>query len=148
MENVIVLEDIVSGDGTRIIHLMSNFELTLDDLKIYVAPIDAHVEIKKEIGVYHLRASWPMRGPLEVCCAGWPVPMIFVVWNLAGCESVTTAIRSAAQHYQDIFGERPGYAYMRTMPKGREPGVEVDDLMLFDAEWMVSKCVAVGWQCK
>ena len=49
----------------------------------------------------------------------------------------------AANKYEDVFGERSQYAFVHKMPRGVENGAEVGDLMLFEAEWMVRKCVAV-----
>jgi len=146
-DEVIELENVVSDVGISTVHLMSNFELTVDAIKKYHAPVDAKVEITKEIGVYHLRAEWMLRGPIQINAEGWPVPKIFVVWNLTGCESVTAAIYDAAKHYEDLYGERPDYAYMRQVPRSVDAscGVEVSDLILFEADWMVRKCVAVGW---
>jgi hypothetical protein len=148
MDEIIELENTVSGDGLCVLHLMSNFELAADApaLRKYNAPVDATIEIKNESGAYHLRATWPMRGALKVVAEGWPVPKVFVVWNLNGCGTVTRAMIDAANYYQDIFGERPGFAFIRKLPRGVENGVEVDDLMLFEADWMVRRCVAVGWR--
>lgn len=146
MNDVIVLKNIADGDGMCVVHLMSNFELTVEALGKYNAPVDAQVEIKKEAGVSHLRASWPIRGPILVNAEGWPVPKFFVVWNLIGCDSVKTAMLEAANLYQDFFGERPQYAFIRKLPNGIENGLEVGDLMLFEADWMARKCVAVGWR--
>jgi len=61
---------------------------------------------------------------------------------------VAAAACDAAGCYENIFGQRPEYAFMRTLPKGKEPGVEVGDLILFDADWMARRCVAVGWLYK
>lgn len=148
MDNVIVLENSFNDDGMCIVHLMSNLELTMDALKKYGAPVDVKAEINTEAGIYHLRATWPFFGVLEINCEGWPAPKIFVVWNLALCGSVRRAIYDAAHQYQDVFCERPQFAFIRKLPGGVDAsrGVEVGDLMLFEAEWMVRKCVAVGWQ--
>jgi len=89
-----------------------------------------------------------LHGAVEVTFEGNPVPKIFVMWSLAGCESIRIAMRDAAKKYQDIYGVRPEYAFVSKLPNGVENGVEVDDLMLFEANWMVSKCVAVGYLYK
>ena len=146
MEEIIELENVVNDDGMCVVHLMSNVELTVDALRSkYNAPADAKVEITKEAGVHHLRASWMLRGAVKVVAEGWPVPKVFVIWNLTGCESVKAAMFDAAKCYQELYGERPEYAYIRKLPRDVENGVEVGDLMLFEADWMVRKCVAVGW---
>jgi hypothetical protein len=42
----------------------------------------------------------------------------------------------------------PGFAFVSKMPRGVENGVEVDGVMLFEAEWMPPKMVMVGWLYK
>lgn len=145
MNEIVEVENIVTDDGMCVVRLKSRFELTGDALKNYNAPVDAKIEISKEADAYHLRATWAMRGALKIAAECWPVPKIFVMWNLTGYKSVQAAMGDAAKHYQDIFGKRPEYAFMHNLPRGVEHGMEVGDLMLFKAEWMVRKCVAVGW---
>lgn len=143
-DNVIVLENQINNEGIWNLHLMSNLEIEFDAAR-YCAPADAIVTQSRDIGVYHLRATWPMRAPLKIQCEGWPVPKMFVMWNMTGCASITEAVKSAAQRYEQEFGVRAEFAYLRSLPKGVEPGIEIDDVMVFDADWMVRKCVAVGW---
>lgn len=148
MDEIIELENIVSDDGMCVLHLMSNLELSAEALTKYNAPANAKIEIKKEAGAHHLRATWAMRGATRVVAEGWPVPKLFVLWNLAGCQSVTDAVCDAAKYYQGVYGVLPEYAFMRKLPGRVMNGVEIGDLMLFEAEWMVRKCVAVGWLYK
>jgi hypothetical protein len=146
-DEIIELENILRDDGMCVVHLMSNFELTMNALwDKYNAPADATVELTAEAGVHYLRARWMVRGAVRVAAEGWPMPKMFVIWNLALCDSVKKAMLEAAEHYQDIYGTQPEYAFIRKMPRGIENGVEVGDMMLFEADWMVRKCVAVGWK--
>lgn len=145
-DELIVLENIVDGDGMCQLHLMSNGELDVDAAKTYNAPVDAVVAITHEAGACHLRATWPVRGLMKIYSEEWPGLKIFVMWNLDGCASMSEAIRKAAKAFQDIYGRRPIHAYARQLPRGIEDGAEVgDDLMLFEADWIPRKCVAVGW---
>jgi hypothetical protein len=84
-------------------------------------------------------------GPIDVHCEGWPKPKRFVIWNIAIVGSVKAALDEAAKRYEEIFGVRPQYAFIRKLPRGIESGVEVGNLLLFEAEWMVGKCIVVGW---
>ena len=86
-----------------------------------------------------------VKGPVEVLCEGWPVAKTFVMRGFAGVSSVTEALRDAARVYKEVYGSVPEYAFVRTLPRGVENGVEVDGVMLFEAEWMAPRCVAVGW---
>lgn len=135
----VVLKDRVTEDGFRVVHLMSNSEIA------------AHSErygdgnVAYEMGVWHFRSSAPLQGPLEINCEGWPKPKRFVVWNMALAGSVKIALFEANRKYEDLFSERAEYAFIRKLPRGVENGVGVGNLMLFEAEWMVRKCVAVGF---
>jgi hypothetical protein len=144
-DEIIELENVVDTYGMRRLHLISNGEINASQLQKYDLPFGTEIEQSKEVGVYHARASWPICGPLVINCEGWPVPKMFVVWSYEHSESVSVAIHNAALQYAKLFGQRPEFAYVSKLPRGVENGKEVEDLMLFQAEWMVSKCVAVGW---
>ena len=143
MDELIELENSVSADGMRVLHLISNLEISLDDLKSYDLPVDANVDIKKEAGAYHVRASYPIHGLLRMESDGWPAAKHLVVWNYGLCESISMAIQKAADRYLELFGNVPHYAFIRTLPRGIENGKEVGDVILLEAEWMIGKCVAV-----
>ena len=145
MDDVIELENLFDDDGFRVVHLMSNAVLNFDALKAYHAPADAMFDVRKEAGVHHLRAKWLLCGPLVIKAEGWPQPKRFLVWNLSLAGSVKIALFEANRKYEDLFSKRAEYAFIRKLPRGVENGVEVGNLMLFEAEWMVRKCVAVGF---
>ena len=86
-----------------------------------------------------------VRGAVDVLCEGWRVPKTFVMRGFAGCASVSEAVRDATQMYLKLYKDYPRYAFLKTLPKNVENGVEVDSVMLFEAEWMAAQCVAVGW---
>ena len=143
MDELIELENSVSADGMRVLHLISNLEISLDDLKSYDLPADANVEIKKEVGAFHVRASYPIHGLLRMESDGWSTAKNLVVSNYGLCESISMAIQKAADRYLELFGSVPHYAFIRRLPQGIENGKEVGDVILLEAEWMVRKCVAV-----
>lgn len=145
MDDVIELENIVTDDGFRIVRLMSNMVLDANALNKYDAPDNTKIIVKKEGGVHKLWATWPICGPMYINGEGWPMPKKFVVWHLSLADSVKIALYEANKKYEDIFSERAEYAFVRTLPRGIENGVEVGNLMLFEAEWMMRKCVAVGF---
>jgi hypothetical protein len=143
MDELIELENTVSADGMRVLHLISNLEISLDDLKSYDLPADANVEIKKEVGAFHVRASYPIHGLLRMESDGWPAAKHLVVWHFSLCESISKAIHKAAERYLELFGDVPQYAFIRRLPRGIDNGTQVGDVVLLEAEWMISKCVAV-----
>ncbi len=146
MDNVIELENNVTADGFRVVHLMSNVVIDSGALQTgFDAPAGVNFEARKEAGVYHLRATWPICGPIYINGEGWPMPRKFVMWHLSLVDSVKLALYEANKKYEDMFLERAEYAFIRKLPRGVENGVEVGNLMLFKAEWMVRQCVAVGF---
>lgn len=144
MDDVIVLENVLDDDGFRIVHLMANKAMDVDYLQPYDAPDTTKFEVTKEAGVYHLRAKWMICGPVVIHAEGWPMPKKFMVWHLSLADTVKMALYEANRKYEDVFLERAEYAFIRKLPRGVENGVEVGNLVLFEAEWMVRKCVAVG----
>lgn len=87
-------------------------------------------------------------GAVEVKCEGWVVPKIFVARVLRSGDRVSEKIKDAALEYLQLFRDMPGFAFVSKMPRGVGNGVEVDDVMLFEAEWMPPKLVMVGWLYK
>lgn len=145
MDDVIELENVVTDSGFRIVRLMSNMVLDASALRSYDAPANTKATIKKEGGAYKLWATWPICGAMYINGEGWPVPKQFVVWYLELEPSIKQAMYKASKKYEDLFFEQAEYAFIRKLPHGVENGVEVGNLMLFEADWMVHKCVAVGF---
>jgi hypothetical protein len=143
MAQMIEVENIVTKDCRRVLHLMSNVEYAADVLASFGAPDDVQARITQEAGVWHLRAEWPFRGPLEIVAEGWPAPKTLLVWSLQG-ERVSVAIRDAAEAFHKWMGQTPRFAFVRSLPAKAERWQDVYDVMLLDAEWMMAECVAVG----
>lgn len=87
-------------------------------------------------------------GSVEITCEGWPVTKIFVIRNLKIGDRVSEKIKAAALEYLQLFHDAPRFAYISRLPSGVGNGVEVDGVMLFQAEWMPPRMVAVGWLYK
>ncbi len=144
--DVIVVENYVDSQCMRHVHLISNAEYGLDVLTCYGAKTGL---ASKECGAWHYRATYAYRGPLDIACVGNEKKFRrFVVWNLEGCASVKAAISDACMEFCKLFGGKPQYAFMAKLPKGAVSGqhlaLGVCELDLFEAEWMLEKCVAVG----
>ena len=86
-----------------------------------------------------------LNGPVEIHCEGWPVPKIFVMRKLSSGDRVSEKVNEAALEFLQLFKDAPQFAYISRLPNGVENGVEVDGVMLFEAEWMPPRMVAVGW---
>lgn len=144
MEDLIEVENIVTRDCRRVLHLMSNRELTVEDLAEFGESAGAQAQVKREAGVWHLRAEWPYQGPLEMQAEGWPQVKTMVAWSFAGCVNMTEAFMHASNYYETAFGQAPRYGFVRSLPRGVDDGREVGPLMVFSAEWALEKAVVVG----
>lgn len=142
MNDVIVVENRVDMHCIRHLHLMSNVEFGREILCSYGAPNGVAAQ---ESGVWHLRAIYPFRGVLDVraACVEEKSRRL-VVWNLDGYGSVREAIFDACRYFIVKFDFLPGFVFMKKLPKSIENGEYLDGLMLFEAEWMLERCVAVG----
>ena len=144
MSDIIVVEDIVTMDCRRVVHLMSNTPFTAPSpISTYEMGEEGKVEVVREAGVWHLRAEWPLKGPLEMRGEGWPVSKTLVVWSFEGCVNVTEALMHASVFYEHTFGCKPQYGFMKSLPRGVENGRETGPLLVFEAEWMLEMAVAV-----
>lgn len=138
MAEVIVVEDVVSENCVRRLHLMSNAPIEMS------LPAEATVEQTQEAGVYHLRAEWPFKGALSIEAEGWPQAKRMVAWSFDGCMNVTEALMHASVFYEHTFGRTPQYGFLRRLPSGVEEGRETGPLLVFSAEWMLEGAVVVG----
>lgn len=146
-EGVIVVEDRLDGQCVRHVHVMANAPAPLPAASPQMAPDGRNLggEWVKEAGVWHLRAVYPYRGVWEVDAARAEGKFRrLVVWSLEGCASVKVALHDAAHEFERLFGGRAQFGFMRRLPRGAEHGMDVGDLTLFEAEWMLERCVAVG----
>ncbi len=138
MEDLIIVEDVVTEDGYRKLHVMSNRPINMS------LPRDATVKESVEGGAHHLRAELPFTGMLDIWPREWPKPRRFLVWRLLEGERVSDAILSAANMYLHAVGYAPKFAFTRTLPPRAEWGQDVFGCLLFAAEWLPRNCVAVG----
>ena len=153
--DVMVIENYVDAQCRRHLHLMSNY---------FVDRPSASAEggvLKNESGVWHYRAVYPYRGILDVACVENDKKFRrLVVWSLTppptppqmrkstefgeGRWTVRQAISEAESYFWSMFRFRPGFVFMRRLPNGVDIGQDVDGMILFDADWMLDRCVAVG----
>lgn len=141
MDEVIVIEDRVDMQCVRHVHLMSNgqdFALTPTPLPL------GEGTSTREAGVWHWRWEGPFRGALDIETEGGVKFRRFMAWSMEGCESVREALGLAAAEYERLFGGRPQFGFMKSLPRGVEPFTEFEGMLLLDAEWMLERCVAVG----
>jgi hypothetical protein len=138
MNEVIVVEDVVSEDCLRKLHVMSNAEIVMQ------LPANAKIEQTVEAGVYHLQAEWKFWGMLDIQTRHWPKPRRLLVWSLRKGERVSEAIQAAVEMWTKAVGWEPKFAWVRSLPKGAEWCQEVHGCILLEANWIPRNCVAVG----
>lgn len=95
------------------------------------------------LGLYYLVAEWACREAILIKCEGWPSPRPFVLWKLRKGERVSEALKKMVGTFGGRFKCFPDYAFMKRLPKGVEPGFEVDDVMFCEGEWVPPGCIAV-----
>lgn len=143
--DVIVVEDVLTAQCMRRLHLMANEEIPFSTLSSFSTPTTARIEWGEVAGSHWLKAEWIYRGVWDVdaACAEGKFRRL-VVWNLEGCASVKVALYEAAHEFERLFGGRAQFGFMKKLPRGAEHGMDVGDLTLLEAEWMLERCVAVG----
>lgn len=138
MAEMIIVEDVVTEDCVRKLHVMSNSPINMS------LPRDATVRETVEGGAHHLRAELPFTGMLDIWPREWPKPRRFYVWRLLDGQRVSEAVRTAAEVFEQATGFAPKFAFVRTLPEKAEWGQDVHGCLLFAAEWLPMNCVAVG----
>jgi len=138
MEEMIIVEDVVTEECVRMLHVMSNRPIRMS------LPVGASVRETNEGGAWHLRAEWDYAGMLDFWPREWPKPRRFMVWRLQEGERVSDAILCAASTFSHAVGFLPKFAFVRTLPEKAEWGQDVHGCLLFAAEWLPKNCVAVG----
>lgn len=87
-------------------------------------------------------------GAVEIKCEGWPVAKVFVMRRLKIGDRVSEKLKEAAFEFLQLFHDAPQHAYISKLPSGVGNGVEVDGVMLFEADWIPSRILVVGWMDK
>ena len=144
-----VITNSLSMDGMRFVKLISDAPVSSERMIGFVAR--SAVELAQlrcydtsALSIFYGEALWPVREAVDFHCEGWPKYRRLVVWNLGKYLAETVALHDAANEFERLFGGRASFAFMKKLPKQVENGVEVGDLSLFQSEWMIERCVAVG----
>lgn len=138
MDSIIIVSDMVTEDGMRQLHVMSNTPIHMR------LPDNAEARQTQEAGAYHLRSEWPFCGMLDICPREWPKPRRLYVQRLLGGQRVSDAVRVAAEAFERATGFAPKYAFVREFPQAAEWGQDVYGCIFLAAEWIPRNCVAVG----
>lgn len=145
-----VVENVVLADGMRRVRVISDavisplgWALKVPDEAVRLADFVQGED--RSLGLHSLVVTWPARDVLfEVLECGQVYRRTMVVWKLVQGERVSMAIRFAADVFERELGRRPGFAWMRSMPRGVEEWTVVGDVCLLTADWAYPGCLFVG----
>src|SRR3990172_6213810 len=96
------------------------------------------------LGLYSAELRWPVFEPIDVINFGPRRFRRLMMVSYVYAARVSECIGLAAESFFAGTHFRPRFAFVRELPKGAEDGMEIDGVMLMEAEWMPSRCVAVG----
>ncbi len=145
-----IVQNNLTEDGLRHLTMMSDVKVT-DERMMRFVPVAAHGHAQVRcfdtaaLSLFYGDATWPVRGEaVDVHCEGWLKFRRLVAWKLMPGERMSEAIRLAKCSYVKLFVRSPRFVFTRTLPKSVENGIEVDDVMLLQAEWALPGCVMIG----
>lgn len=140
----------ISLDGMRLVRVISN-QTVAEAWMLRCVPGIARefAEVKcwdtSALSLFYGEAKYPVRGAVEICAEEWIRPRRFAAWRLMPGERASNAIHVLSEWFFAQTHHRAQYAFMRKLPKEVESGVlEVDGLVLLEAEWCLERCVLVG----
>jgi hypothetical protein len=149
----ILLEDSLSDDGMRLLHVMSTGPVGrewLDKIPAAARPLAQVNEFTDEVNMHHLELRWRAREAVKVVFrdgAGVIEERPVVAWALVKGDRVSEAVRQAAECYRSIFGRYPQYGWMKRLPVEDGMDVEITDgaaVILFRDDWLPDGFVTVG----
>lgn len=136
-------------EGIREAKLISDSEVSEAQMLRFVPdPARGLVKVRcyptSALNLFYGEASWPVREAVDIQCGGWPKFRRVVAWKLLPGERVSEGMRCAAYRYAELFMRWPRFAFIRTKPAEVENGIEIDDVMLMEANWALPGCLMVG----
>lgn len=136
-------------EGMREVKLISDSEISEAQILRFVPdPARGLVKVRcyptAALNLFYGEANWPVREAVDFQCEGWPKFRRLVVWKLMQGERISTALPCAAWNYFELFCRWPGFAFIRTKPAEVENGIEVENVMLMEANWALPGCLMVG----
>lgn len=151
MAEEIVIENRIDENGIRHLHVMSDKpisdrwrqmlfpENTTRGFVIYQDKL--YVD---DVRLHHLELAFTAIGIVDVHAEGWPKFRRMIMRPLVEGDRMSLVIEAAVFEFAKRFHFWPGYAFTHKLPREVENGVEVSDVLLFEAEWMIPRYVAVG----
>jgi len=147
----------LSADGMKFVKVVSDREVPEAFMRKFVhGPTLDYAVVKcyptTALSLFYGEVTFPVRGVVDVKLEGMERARRLAVWRLMSQDGFTVSqvIHFLAGWFFTQTHHRPQYAFMRKLPASVESGCEVpqgdgiEDVMLFQAEWALEKCVMVG----
>lgn len=144
-----IIYDRLNWDGMREVKIISDSPVSEGRMLRFVPdPARDLVRVRcydtAALKVFYGEAIWPAREVVDFHMEGWPKFRRFVVWKLTPGERISQGMECAAERYFYLFLRWPRYAFIRTKPAKVDDFVEVQDVMLLEADWALPGCLALG----
>ena len=148
-----VVTNTISVDGMRLVKMISDAEVrearmlrfvpgaSMEFAKVHCYPTTA-------LGVFYGEVTYPAREvvdfPFAACREGKVRKL--AVWRLMPEEGyrLSELVAFVAEWFFVQTKRRPEWAFVRKLPSGVENFVEVEGVMLTEADWALEKCLMVG----
>lgn len=139
----------LSADGMKFVRVISDRVVSEAFMQAVVPSVAREFAQVKcydtaALSLFYGEVTYPLRGVVEVHAELWKKPRRFAGWRLMPGERASQAIHYLDEWFFVKTHRRAEYAFMRSLPKGIESGVDVNGLELHEAEWCLEKCVLVG----
>jgi hypothetical protein len=140
MKPEIVVEDSVSREGLRRLHIMGAAPVEAEAWREngYIPRDAVFLEEKRweEVRLHHWQVTWMAREVVGWTFQANPLARRMVVlWHI-GTGKVSKAILDGAVAYAIGLGRDPLFAYLRVIPAGASEETEVRGIMLVQADWV------------
>ena len=147
-----IIENKLTEDGYRQIKLVCDVAVKEQRMMRFIpAAARVHAQIRcydtSALSLFYGEARWPVRGEIvDVYFEGLEIKRFrrLVAWKIMPGERMSEEIAKARCAFIDLFARWPQYAFTRTLPKSVESGIEVEDVMLMQAEWALPGCLLIG----
>jgi hypothetical protein len=110
-------------------------------------PLRSFAFEQDELRMWQVKARWPAQDFVEVQFAVTPFDLAhwpLVAWHVAPGQKVSAAMVDAGVAFALATGKDPMYAFTRAIPAQAGEGMEVQGIMLVQADWVPNGFLAVG----
>lgn len=147
MNDAVVLENRLDERWYVHFHAMAARQ---DDLAAFAEsayPLRSFVYRQDDLRMWRVQERWPAQDFVELQFAVTPSDLVrwpLVAWHVAPGQKVSAAMADAGVAFALATGQDPTFAFSRVIPSQASEGVEVQGIMLVQADWVPNGFLAVG----